>query len=286
MVLHILLSILFIIVLYFIVGILASRKLRIRNFDIPIDKVDNLKGFKIVLISDLHGRKADGLAETVLEQNADLIIFAGDMIDAYDGNADNAVEFAEKLSGDIPIIAVRGNHFYKACDDAKTQMEQAFEKQGIVSLKNQREIIHYNSAKIAIDGIDDPISIVGYNGMKKAEMLKRNDEAAKKAIENINIEKVDAHFRLAVCHRPSYIKHFQNAEYDLLLSGHTHGGQLALPFGIEIIGNEAIPIPPKNMTSGLHYHEKMPLIITSGIGYSNAKIRTFMPHEIVTITFV
>lgn len=278
------------IVLYFAAGMAASRNLRIREINIEDENAKGLKGFKIVLISDLHGRMLGNhqnkLVDAILEQKPNLLLMAGDMIDAYDKDAKAAKVLVEELKGKVEMIAVRGNHFYKACDAAKNEMEDAFLSNGVVSLKNERKCITYNDSKICIDGIDDPVStVVHEKGIKNKERLKRNRIVVKNGLEKMLMDNDHSDYKILLIHRPKEVDLFGHYDYDLALSGHTHGGQWALPFDIEIIGDEDTLFPPKNLHSGLHYHNKMPLIISSGIGFSNIKIRTFMPPEIVVITF-
>jgi len=276
----------FIVALFFIIGAFSSRHLSIRHFE--IERKD-MMGFKIVLLSDLHGRIIGDdnkkLIDAIILQKPDLVIMAGDMIDAYDGNAKSIINLVKNLHSKVDMVAVRGNHFYKACRNARNEMEDAFDKYGVTSLKNTRIVFHYKENIICIDGLDDPIASAEFKDNKKKDKLKRNRVIIKNAIDKMQDDKVCCDYRILVCHRPSYVDLIEKADYDLALSGHTHGGQWALPFGIEVLGDEAQFFPKKNMQSGLHYHNKMPLIITSGIGFSNVKLRTYMPPEIVTITF-
>ena len=283
-------GLLILVILYFTVGMIASIKLRIRKFYISDKNAKPLRGFCIVLISDLHGRTIGKnqrkLADAILKQKPDILLMAGDMIDAYDKDAQAAKELVSQLNGKVEMIAVRGNHFYKACKNAKSDMEDSFSSNGVTSLKNDRKCITYKDRKVCIDGVDDPIATaVHEHGDKKKTRLNRNRVVTKSNLAKMLNDNDHSDYKILLIHRPTDTDLFEHCDYDLALSGHTHGGQLALPFGIEPLGDEVSILPPKNMQSGLHYHNKMPLIITTGIGYSNIKIRTFMPPEIVVITF-
>lgn len=287
---YFLIGFLVLIFLYFSTGIISSRKLRIREFKIDDEKTKPLNGYKIVLISDLHGRTLGKnqykLADAILKQNPDILLMAGDMIDAYDKNADAAKKLVEALNGKVAMVAVRGNHFYKGCQKARNDMEDAFGENGVVSLKNQRKCVLYNDYKICIDGVDDPIATaINDKRDRKKVRLSRNSVVVKSSLEKMLNENEHSDYKILLIHRPTDVNVFERFDYDLALAGHTHGGQWALPFRLEPLGDEVTIFPKKNMQSGLHYHNKMPLIITSGIGYSNVKIRTFMPPEIVVITF-
>lgn len=277
-------------ILFFVSGAIASRNLRVREFVISNDNTKGIKGFKIVLLSDLHGRylgkNQEKLVDEIIKHKPDLLVMNGDMVDAYDKDAKAVGKLAQMLSGKVEMIAVRGNHFYKACKNVQEDMENVFSEFGVISLKNQRKCISYKEVKICIDGLDDPRATVAYeNGDRKRDMLRKNRIVVKSSLDKMLNENEHSDYKILIIHRPTDVDLFEREGYDLTLSGHTHGGQWALPFGIEILGDEVTFFPPKNMQSGLHYHNKMPLIITSGIGYSNVHLRTFMPPEIVVITF-
>lgn len=276
------------VILYFIIGILYSSNLRVRRIEISSENAKKLTGFKIVLLSDLHGRfvgaEQKKLADAILKEKAELVVIAGDMIDAYDNDAKAASVLADKIKTAGKIISVRGNHFYKACQYAQDELENSFSCNDIITLKNERINITYNDINISIDGIDDPIAVVGYKHVPKKECLRRNRTVIKTVLERMQEDNPKSDYRIVVCHRPTDSDLFEHL-YDLALCGHTHGGQLALPLGKEIIGDEARLFPEEKKQSGMHIQKKMPLVITSGIGYSNVKIRAFMPPEIIVITF-
>lgn len=279
-----------VVILYFAVGMFVSRKLYIHKLNINDESAKSLKGYKIVLISDLHGRAMGNnqskLVDAILNEQPDMLIMAGDMIDAYDNDADAAKELVEKLKDKVDMVAVRGNHFYKANEKAQNDLEEAFAENGVISLKNERKCILYNDYKVCIDGIDDPqATAVNEKRDRKKVKLNRNSVIVKSNLEKMLNDNEHSDYKILLIHRPTDASLFSHFDYDLAISGHTHGGQWALPFGLEPLGDELTIFPKKNMQSGLHYHNKMPLIITSGIGYSNVKIRTFKPPEIVVITF-
>ncbi len=286
---YIFIFLLCVILFIFALGVLLSRNLRVRRFNIKGESAQKVKGFRIVLLSDLHGRYIgegqDKLARAILKENPNVVIAAGDMVDAYDKNADAAAALAEKVKGRAVFIAVRGNHFYKSDKAVQDSMEHEFDRNGVISLKNQSYKAEYNNKVILIDGYDDPLSAYNFRGISKAKVLKKNSEVIKNAVEGMSDSNQKCDYKICVCHRPTDIEEFKNAGYDMMLAGHTHGGQLALPFGIEPLGDEVSLFPRKNMQSGLHYHDKMPLIITSGIGFSNIKLRTYLPPEIIVIDF-
>ncbi len=286
---HILIFALCLILFIFIFGVFLSRNLKVRYYNISDEKTNSIRGFKIVLLSDLHGRYIgkgqSELAQAILKENPDLIIAAGDMVDAYDGAADAASDLAKMLKEKAPFITVRGNHFYKAHVNVQNSLEESFEEYGVISLKNQTYKAEYNGKIIAIDGYDDPIASYEFKNMSKKDILSKNTEVIKKTVSEMTGLNQQFDYRICVCHRPTDVDVFRDAGYDIMLAGHTHGGQWALPFRIQPLGDEVTLFPPKNMQSGMHYHDKMPLIITSGIGFSNIKLRTYLPPEIVVINF-
>ena len=287
---YIFIFLLCVILFIFALGVFLSRNLRVRRFNIKGESAQKVKGFRIVLLSDLHGRYIgegqDKLARAILNENPNVVIAAGDMVNAYDKSAAAAAALAEKMNGKAVFVAVRGNHFYKADKNVQDSMEHEFDRNGFISLKNQSYKVEYNDKVILIDGYDDPLAAYDFLGMSKQEILKKNSEVIKNAVEEMSGSNQKCDYRICLCHRPTDIEAFKNTGYDMMLAGHTHGGQWALPFGIQIIGDEVSLFPPTNMQSGLHYHDKMPLIITSGIGFSNIKLRTYLPPEIVVINFV
>lgn len=168
---------------------------------------------------DNDGMVEEAVEET-LELKPDLILLGGDFI--YDGDAEtieDAIEMAQPLAeSGIPTFAVLGNHDYsmnKKEDEPDTelaaQLEVELERNGIRVLDNEAVSITRNGDELYVVGI----------GSRWA----KNDDA-KKAFADVP----DDADRVVLAHNPGTWTEFESFKAPFTTSGHTHGGQLRLPF--------------------------------------------------------
>lgn len=199
------------------------------------DLPEAFDGYKLTQISDIHSGSFDNMDKVkyavnlINEQESDVILFTGDMVN---NKADELIPYKNvfnKLKAKDGLFSVLGNHDYgdyiqwesdeaknKNLDDLKSLQEEI----GFNVLLNESRFLEKNGERIALVGVEN----WGAGGFKKAGDLK-------KASNNIN--KND--FKILMSHDPSHwekevIK--DDYHYHLTLSGHTHGMQ----FGIEIPG--------------------------------------------------
>lgn len=178
-------------------------------FELEIKKIKlgtNFQGLKMVQISDLHISKfnielLDGIKERINALQADIVVITGDLIC---NGADCILElrdFLKDINAKINKYACMGNHDYSDNDDGK-RVEKILKSCDFTLLKNSREEIFFNFYKIGFSGLDDP-------------------ELGQIRYEN-TIEKGD----ILLSHNP--ITFFEASRYNpaLVLSGHTHGGQI------------------------------------------------------------
>ena len=149
---------------------------------------------------------------------------------------------------------------YKTVDRTKA-LEDFLEPKGIRFLKNQHVVVTLHSQKIAIVGVDD------------AFMQECNLE---KALHNIPTHTP----RILLSHNPDIIRDPLSHDCDLIVSGHTHGGQIRLPF-IGALGPIPTRISKKYDQGSFKLNKKCTLFITHGIGETWARARLFCPPEIV-----
>jgi len=172
---------------------------------------NSLKGVKIVQLSDLHLTKKvslkylNTLVEKINTLDADLVVFTGDLIQTAAINLQAQLATFSKLLA--PCYFVSGNHEmvygYKA-------LELELQKLGIKCLDNKKEIIYINNTALQLVGLSDRYSFV--RGVKRD--YKKLFSSLDKDVATI-----------LLAHQPKYIKEVTNS-VDLVLSGHTHGGQL------------------------------------------------------------
>jgi hypothetical protein len=86
--------------------------------------------------------------------------------------------------------------------------------------------------------------------------------------------------RIILSHQPDNARHLESVEPDLILSGHTHGGQICLPGGRPILTHDSLP---RRFASGAHRFGPTWLVVSRGLGYSTIPARLFCPPEIVEI---
>ncbi|MDD5098673.1 MAG: metallophosphoesterase, partial [Candidatus Pacebacteria bacterium] len=209
---------------------------KINEVSLESDKVK--EDIRIIQISDLHDKIIrDDFIEAIKNQNPDFIVITGDLIDRRTSDYNNVYSFIEKLAP-FPIYCISGNHDLSHKD--VTKFNQELSKRGVIVL---------NEKSTSYKGID----LYGFEYYSSFNNLKAKTDV----------------FSLALVHNPMDIVE-KDTTFDLILSGHTHGGQVRFPF----VG--AIFIPGQGLFAkydkGLfQINEKTKLYIDSGLG------NTFLP---------
>ena len=176
-----------------------------------------LGGLKILQLSDLHNRsqssKTIDIWDAVFAESFDLAVITGDLIFGHVDHLRPHFADLQKLAKRVPTFFVEGNHDVKYANQLTTLMSQL----NITYLKN-------DCLTIQLDGFDDTFDLIG---TRDFIVLQRSGFADLAPL----MQRSHAAFKLILTHQPQtfdYFKsHIQNA---LVLSGHTHGGQIRLPF--------------------------------------------------------
>ena len=235
---------------------------------IPIDlTIPNLSlafdDFKIVQISDLHfgrsmpAKRLNRFVKLVNQQNPDAIAITGDFVSTYeDFDRSEFVDSLSRLKSLEGVFSVLGNH-----DRWKQKTEKAkhfLAKSKIDHLDNQVTIVQRGREKLAIAGIDDP-----YWGKPDLEKVIAQLPANTPAI--------------LLVHEPDYLgKSSKTHKFALQLSGHSHGGQIRLPFFKPPI----LPAGGRKYFIGLNQEEDTMEYTNRGLGMSKVSFRFSSRPEI------
>ena len=191
-------------------------------------------GFTLLHISDLHFEQSEGamrrLSELVPALDYDLCVLTGDFRGPTFGPIDAALAGMKRLLGSLhgPVYGVLGNH-------DTIRMVPGLEEMGVRMLLNECVPIARSAETIYLAGIDDA-------------HYYRVDNIEKAAAEIPH----DA-FSVLLSHTPEIYRQAAHAGFDLLLSGHTHGGQICLPGSIPVTLDSVLP---RSMGAGVwKYHE-------------------------------
>ncbi|MEN6521853.1 MAG: metallophosphoesterase [Armatimonadota bacterium] len=235
---------------------------------------ESFDGFTILHLSDLHiahwwtvERKME---EIVRGLDADLLAITGDIAVSAKG-AQLVKEFLGRVRPGRETFAVYGNTEHKG--DFGRQRREDLVWNGLHILTNEHVVIERDGDKIILAGVDDPFG--------------RYDDLSR-ALEGAPDDK----FKVLLAHAPSVAGDAADAGIDLLLSGHTHGGQIRFP----LIGAVYPHIRKyKQLVMGLFEGRRLSKIlkrdagemrvyVSRGIGISNLPMRFLCPPEIVHIT--
>ncbi len=245
--------------------IISKYCLYTRRFDVPCSRLpDEFDGFRIVQISDLHnaefGKDNSKLIEAVKRESPDIIALTGDIVDLNTRDFGKAADLLAKLSAVAPCFYVTGNHEIRIYNDFR-QFEKNISDY-VTVLRSQAEEIVRNGAKIYICGIDDPNYSSAFG-------------------ENLKKLAAPDGFKVLLAHRPERFRMYAANGFDLILSGHTHGGQIRLPFIGAVIAPSQGLLPEYD--SGLYTLKNSVMIISRGMGASDLPVRFCNRPEIVVI---
>lgn len=236
----------------------------------------NFNGYKIVQLSDLHskyfGKKQNKLVEKVGEAEPELIVFTGDLIDANQYNETPSLMLMKQLVHVAPVYYVTGNHEW-ASGQFET-LENQLEEIGVQVMRNKAEDIVIGTDRIQLIGIDDPANAGGSEAQRIK--IEENITASMKGNNEEN------HFQILLSHRPEMFSLYQDYGFDIVFSGHAHGGQIRMPFVGGLIAPNQGFLP--DYTSGKHHANHATMVVNRGLGNSVFPLRIFNRPEIVVVT--
>ncbi len=250
------------------------------EYTVKSAKVDN--DITIAVISDLHsmnyGFDNKVIIEKVKSKSPDIIAVVGDMIDEYDEDTSSALNVMKALPKIAPTYYVVGNH--DTLCESYYEFKYESQKAGVNLLLNTKE-------DITVNGND--VSLLGIIGYSFGEVENRKyTELMEEFCESDSL-------KILLCHYPEYSMWFfekdkyYEYDFDLMLSGHTHGGLVRLPFiGGVIAPNQGL-FP--EYTKGLYYVDKSNknpyyMLVTGGLGQDRRCLRVNNFPEISFVNIV
>lgn len=236
----------------------------------PENLPDGFDGCKIVQVSDLHNKSFGGrLVKKIKEIAPDYIVITGDIIDSYHTVTQVSVDFISDILSVAPIYYVAGNHESRIEEYA--DFKEKIESLGVNVLENEAVILEKNGGEICLTGMND----VGFFG---SSMLNENEIAFSKKLNELQAA-ADGKTSILLSHRPELFDTYAAAGYDLVFSGHAHGGQIRLPFvgGILSPGQGFFP----EYTEGIYENGETKMIVSRGLGNSLFPFRIFNRPELI-----
>jgi hypothetical protein len=258
--------------------------IKVRKYTIPINGLDeSLKGLRIAQVSDTHlgPRIPESFVQQAyrmaLDLDPDLIVLTGDHV--HDGTREyqRAAELCKPMVERCPmgVIGVLGNHDWWGDGFELTRM---LSDAGVRMIDNDRVWIDANSRRVVDAEPEQGVAIVGLGDLTDSEI------DVERAFRGVRAEMP----RIVLAHNPdtAEIEAFrsdQGERVDLMISGHTHGGQVKIPF----VGTPIVPSEyGQKYAGGLVDGPRFRVLVSRGVGMSMLPVRVGVPPEISLIELV
>jgi len=252
---------------------IEPRRLLVREHRLPWPG-DTLRvpRLRIAVLADIHAAwphttpaRLAGIVRRLLGFGPDLVLLPGDFAttDTYGVlpvAPEAMAEALRPLAERAPTFAVLGNHDY---DYDGTRVAIALERAGIRVLANESVAVPTGDGRIWLAGLDDPVS------------LRHDPEATFGQLP----EREPA---ILLSHTPDVVA-FAPPNVRLVVAGHTHGGQVCLPFLGPLVTMSRLP---RQQAHGLHDTGDRHLFVTAGIGATGLPVRFLRPPEIGILDLV
>lgn len=272
--------------LYFLYNLYASAHLlKIREYRIQSEKITN--PVKIAFISDLHGaefgKENKNLVSMISDQQPDLICITGDLVAKSKDTLQIAEKLIRQLSMIAPVYASMGNHEYEYSFCNLDTIKEAYQAAGAVILDYNYSDITINKENGAIEDSGQQVRIGGFYGYGcpyEGNIPKDKDSLFLTEFQNTEA------YKLLLSHMPHGWYHAGSLDFwdiDLVLCGHTHGGQIRLP----LIGGLYAPdmnfFPGKEMGVYKSEDNHKAMILTTGLGNTESIPRFNNRPEVVVV---
>ena len=237
----------------------------------PANLPESFSGFRIVQVSDLHNKDFKGrLIRKISLLNPDIIVITGDIIDSRHTDTDIALKFAENAVNIAPVYYVTGNHESRL-KDIYPEFRESLENLGVTVLDCRSVTLEKNGDEIVLAGMND-LTFYG------SSTLNENTIVFKEMLNNLGREKGDR-TGILLSHRPEIFDTYVESGFEVVLTGHAHGGQIRLPFVGGILTPNQGFFPEYD--AGLYQKENTSMIISRGLGNSLFPFRIGNRPEII-----
>ncbi|MGO4928255.1 metallophosphoesterase [Fundicoccus sp. Sow4_F4] len=247
-----------------------NSKLLTRKYTMKSSLID--QDVQIVYISDLHnnyyGEDHEILKEAITALKPDLILLGGDIFEVKQP-LEPAASFIRWIGAHYQAYYVTGNHEYYSY--RVSEMRQLVMDSQIKVLRGDTDVIEVNGNRLAISGIDDAEESHVYPNQLIQAQEQRPSEPT---------------FSILLSHRPEFIEDFLPYQFNLILSGHAHGGQWRVPGLINGVFAPGQGMFPK-YAGGRFAFDHSTLIVSRGLSYQDQPAPRFYNRpELVSIQLV
>ena len=244
------------------------REFEVETVQIQFDRLPRaFSGFLIAQISDIHMggwmnlERLQRVADLVMAQKPDVVVITGDFLKghSFTESVRQAVRDLTKvlrpLAAAIPTFAVLGNHDYRTSPKAVREMLRLCK---VMDLTNHVFTLRREDAKLFLCGVDD----IRHGNVLLHEILSKLDENSP---------------AILLVHEPDFADmSAATGRFDLQISGHSHGGQIVIPF----FGPPKLPESGQKYHSGLYRVGRMLQYTNRGVGVDRFAVRINCPPEI------
>jgi predicted MPP superfamily phosphohydrolase len=233
---------------------------RIREVDVFIEGLT--QELSIVQISDVHIGKTlgkafmDDIVAQVNRLDADIVVITGDLVDMPVDKIGDRLESLRHIQSSAGVFFVPGNHEYFY---------------GVEEIMGYLDFLGVHVLSNRSLNIGNIINLAGVTDMmgKRFDLLPPD---LSQALLHVTPELPT----ILLSHQPKIVKEMKDEKVDLILSGHTHGGQI-FPFGLLVLLDQPY-------LSGLYQHNaRTQVFVSNGSGYWGPAVRVMAPSEIVKI---
>lgn len=246
--------------------------LEVSQVEIPLGRLPKaFDGYRILQVSDIHiggwmnRERLAYVVDLILAQKPDLILATGDYVIGHswsrelDLAAEDFIEVIRPLTQAHPVIGVMGNHDHWT-DAARTR--EMLLRTGILELQNDARVIKRDGDELYIAGLDDVYA-------------RRHD------LEGLTAKLPAGAHVILLAHEPDFADETaRTGKFLLQLSGHSHGGQVVIPF----VGPPVLPRWARRYPAGLYQIADMWLYTNRGVGMTSPFVRFNCRPEITVFT--
>ena len=254
--------------------------LTVRHYELQSAKVQNGNSVRIVVIADLHshlyGENQHVLLDKIKEQKPDIIALVGDIVDD-ERNELSERQFLDGVADIAPAYYVIGNH--EVWSGEWELIKDMVASYGITVLTNDSETITINGIDLCIGGVEDPdVFPISHDEQIRAMT------SDKQMLEGFLSLSHDT-YNVLLAHRPERFEEYQKYGFDLVLSGHAHGGQVRIPGIINGLMAPNQGLFPK-YAGGEYNENSQTMVVSRGLSYNPRLPRIFNPPEVVVVDIV